>query len=236
MKRSYYYQAVLTLATILTISHSNITAAQENNLTKHQLIQQAELFVAKQLNPNNTKTLDVSAMTIDDRIAIPSCASSIQFSASEEALSQSNVTVKAQCLTSNWYMFMVVKAVEKQSVVVLSSAVSPGTLLTAGNVKIIKMNKKRLRTTTFADIEEVIGARIKRRVAAGRPVDPNNLCYVCKGDSVSISAGSVAMRVKTRGIALEDGNMGETIRVKNTRSNKKIHARVAGSGQVEISI
>jgi len=30
--------------------------------------------------------------------------------------------------------------------------------------------------------------------------------------------------------------MGETIQVKNRRSNKKIYARVASTGQVEISI
>jgi flagella basal body P-ring formation protein FlgA len=144
--------------------------------------------------------------------------------------------VKAQCSDNNWYIFMVVKATETQPVVVISNAVSPGTLLTADNLHIVNMNKKRLRSSTFADIEDVVGARIKRRVTAGRPVDPNNLCYVCKGDNVTISAGNPSMRVKTSGVALEDGRMGETIQVKNRRSNKKIYARVAGTGQVEIGI
>ena len=133
-------------------------------------------------------------------------------------------------------MFMVVKAVETQQVVIISSAVSPGTLLTKSNVRVINMDKKRLRSTTFADIEDVLGARIKRRVSAGRPVDPNNLCYVCKGDRVTISAGTSSMQVKTSGVALEDGRMGETIQVKNRRSNKKIYAQVTSTGQVEISI
>jgi flagella basal body P-ring formation protein FlgA len=239
MNKLHYYQALAKLFAITTCMYTGITAADENNLTnlsKQQLISQAEQFVSGQLNPDGNKTIDVNAMPIDKRVHVPACHSDLTFSSSPEALSQSNVTVKAQCNDNNWYMFMVVKATETQSVVVISRAVSPGTLLTSDNLHVVKMDKKRLRSSTFADIKDVAGARIKRRVSAGRPVDPNNLCYVCKGDRVTISAGTSRMRVKTSGVALEDGSMGETIQVKNRRSNKKIYARVASTGQVEISM
>jgi flagella basal body P-ring formation protein FlgA len=98
------------------------------------------------------------------------------------------------------------------------------------------MDKKRLRSSTFADIDQVIGARIKRRVSSGRPVESKNLCFVCKGDRVVISAITETMQVKTSGIALEDGNMGETILVENRRSSKKVYAKVASTGRVEIAI
>ena len=236
MNKLHYYQALARLIAIITCVHTGITAADENNLIKEQLISQAEEFVLSQLNPNFDKTIDVVAMPIDKRVNIPACSSSLIFSSSPEALSQSNVSVKAECQNSNWYMFMVVKATETQPVVIISSAVSPGALLTADNLDVVNMNKKRLRSSTFADIGDVVGARIKRRVSAGRPVDPKNLCYVCKGDRVTISAGTANMTVKTSGVALEDGRMGETIQVKNRRSNKKIYARVASTGQVEINM
>jgi flagella basal body P-ring formation protein FlgA len=236
MNKLHYYQALARLFAITTCMYTCITAADENNLTKQQLISQAEQFVLSQLNVYGDKTIDVVAMSIDKRVQVPVCNSGYTFSSSPEALSQSNITVKAQCQNNDWYMFMVVKATETQPVVVISSAVSPGTLLTADILKIVNMNKRLLRSSTFADIKDVEGARIKRRLSAGRPVDPNNLCYVCKGDSVTISAGTPNMRVKTSGVALEDGRMGETIQVKNRRSNKKIYARVASTGQVEIGI
>jgi flagella basal body P-ring formation protein FlgA len=236
MNKLHYYQALASMIAIITCMYTGITAADENNLTKQQLIIEAEQFVLSQLDPNSNKTIEVVTMPIDKRVQIPICSSTLIFSSSPEALSQSNVTVKAQCSDNDWYMFMVVKATETQPVVVISSAVSPGTLLTTDNIHIVNMNKKRLRRSTFADIEDVVGARIKRRVSAGRPVNPNNLCFVCKGDSVTISAGNPSMRVKTSGVALEDGRMGETIQVKNRRSNKKIHARVSSTGQVEIGI
>jgi flagella basal body P-ring formation protein FlgA len=236
MNKLHYYQALARLIAIYTCMHTGITAANENNLTKQQLIGQAEQFVLEQLNPVGNKTIDINAMPIDKRVRVPICNSELTFSSSPEALAQSNVTVKAQCKDSDWYMFMVVKAIETQAVVVLSRAVSPGTLLTSDILHIVNMDKKRLRSSTIGDIKDAVGARIKRRVSAGRPVDPSNLCYVCKGDRVTISAGTTNMLVKTSGIALEDGSMGETIQVKNRRSNKKIYARVASTGQVEIGM
>lgn len=236
MNKLPHYQALVRKIAIITCLFTSITAADENNLVKEQLINQAEEFVLNQLNPNFDKTIDVVAMPIDKRVNIPACSSSLIFSSSPEALSQSNVSVKAECQDNSWYMFMVVKATETQPVVIISSAVSPGTLLTNDNLNVINMNKKRLRSSTFSDIEDVVGARIKRRVSAGRPVDPKNLCYVCKGDRVTISAGTTNMMVKTSGIALEDGRMGQTIQVKNRRSDKKIYARVASTGQVEINM
>jgi flagella basal body P-ring formation protein FlgA len=236
MNRLHYYQALARIIAITSFIYTDITAAEANNLTKQQLIGQAEQFVLEKLNPDLSKTVEVVAMPIDERVNIPTCNSALIFSSSPEALSQSNVSVKVQCHDNDWYMFMVVKATETQPVVVVSSAISPGTLLTNNNLHVVNMNKNLLRGSTFADIRDVVGARMKRRISAGRPVDPNSLCYVCKGDRVTISAGNSNMQVKTSGVALEDGSMGETIQVENRRSNKKIHARVASTGQVEIGI
>lgn len=231
-----HFQTLIKFLPFALCIVTNIAKADAGNLIRQQFTQQAEQFVLSQLNPDNSKNIEIAAIPIDKRIQIPVCSNPVNFSASPEALSQSNITVKAMCSDNNWYMYLVIKAVEIQPVVVFSSAVSPGTLITASNTHVVNMNKKRLRSSTFADIKDVIGARIKRRVSAGRPVNPNNLCYVCKGDSVTISAGTSSMRVKTTGIALEDGNMGETIQVKNRSSNKKVYARVASTGQVEINI
>jgi flagella basal body P-ring formation protein FlgA len=236
MKKSHYYRTSRGLLAVIVGLYSCVTAATENNLTKQWLVSQAEQFVLDTLNPDNNKNIDVSVMPIDSRVKIPHCSSDIKFSSTSEALSQSNITVKAVCTENDWYMFLVVKSVETQSVVVLSSAVSPGTLLTKDNLEVVSMDKKRLRSTTFANIDQVLGARIKRRLTSGRPVESSNLCYVCKGDTVVISADSSGMKVKTSGIALEDGNMGETIQVKNRRSNKKIYAKVASTGRVEVNI
>jgi flagellar basal body P-ring formation protein FlgA len=58
---------------------------------------------------------------------------------------------------------------------------------------------------------------------------------VCKGDRIVIGAGSANMQVKTNGIALEDGKLGESIRVKNARSNKDLVAQVVSTSEVKVN-
>ena len=236
MKKLNYYIGLPNILIIIITFVSFIAAAKENKLDNKQLIQGAEKFITAQLTASNSAEREVEGMPIDERIAIPVCAQDIEYVVSAEALYQSNVTVKAQCPVSNWYMFLMVRVTEIQPVVIVNNAISPGTLLTNDNLQVINMDKKRLRTTTFADIDSVLGARVKRRLVAGRPVEPDDLCFVCKGDSVVISAESQYMQVKTNGVALEDGNIGETIRVKNSRSSKNLLAQIVNIHEVKVNL
>jgi flagella basal body P-ring formation protein FlgA len=236
MKKLFSSQTITYFAATVLLNFSLLAAASENNLSQQKLRELAESYVSFHFNRQNEQTLIVKTMAIDSRVSIPECKSKLKFFASNEALNQSNITVKASCPDNNWYMFLVVRATVMQPVVVISSAVSPGTVLSKQNVELVEMEKRHLRSTTYADIEEVIGARIKRRLRPGRPVQPNNLCFVCKGDSIVIKASSTGMQVKANGIALEDGNIGDTIVVRNSRSKKQLDARVISISEVKVRI
>jgi flagellar basal body P-ring formation protein FlgA len=236
MKKLNNYPVFLKIITIVISLSSFITAADENYLDNQALVLQAEQFIIAQLQIDTANQIKVEGMPVDERINIPACGQAIEFQVSPEALFQSNITVKAQCPVSNWYMFLMVKATEIQPVVVVTSALSPGTLLNENNLQVVDMDKKRMRNTTFSDISSLVGARVKRRLVSGRPIEPNDLCFVCEGDNVVISAGSNNMQIKTNGIALEDGNIGETIRVKNSRSNINLMAQVMTTNQVRVNL
>jgi flagellar basal body P-ring formation protein FlgA len=227
MKKLNYYPVFAKIAMIIISMFSFIAAADENYLDNQHLVAQAEQFIITQLQNDDASQVKVEGSPIDERITIPACGQDIEFLVSPEALFQSNITVKAQCPMSNWYMFLMVKATEIQPVVVVTSALSPGTLLNADNLQVVEMDKKRMRNTTFADITSLV---------AGRPIEPKDLCFVCEGDNVVISAGSTNMQIKTNGIALEDGNIGETIRVKNSRSNINLMAQVVTTSHVRVNL
>lgn len=236
MKKSFISKTITYFAATVLFNFSLVTAASENNLSPQKLLELAEQYISFHFSQKNEQSLIVKAMPIDSRLSIPECKSTLNFFASNEALNQSNITVKASCPDSNWYMFLVVRVKIMQPVVVISSAVSPGTVLSKQNVELVEMEKRHLRSTTYADIDEVIGARIKRRLRPGRPVHPKNLCFVCKGDNIVISASSTGMQIKANGIALEDGNIGDTILVRNSRSKKQLDARVISISKVKVRI
>ncbi|MFT6248801.1 MAG: flagella basal body P-ring formation protein FlgA, partial [Cognaticolwellia sp.] len=63
-----------------------------------------------------------------------------------------------------------------------------------------------------------------------------NVCLVCEGDAVTISANSPNFVIKTQGIALSSGNLNKQIKVRNTHSGKVIRSKVTAINQVTIHL
>lgn len=55
-----------------------------------------------------------------------------------------------------------------------------------------------------------------------------------RGETVKIVVSTPGFKLEADGVAQADGSIGDTIRIKNTRSNKMIDAKVKGSGVVSI--
>jgi flagella basal body P-ring formation protein FlgA len=213
-----------------------VHAGIENTLHK-QLQHNAEAYVLSEVSLSDSSEIGVVASRIDPRIKVPVCDLPFEFDASDEALAQSNVTLRASCPSQpNWYLYMVVKVQRIQPVVVLSQAASPGTVLTQDMLKIVEMDKQQIRNTTYSASETLIGSKLKRRIRPGQPVTPNVICFVCKGDSVVINAVSTGLQIKTKGIAQQDGNIGEQILVQNRSSKKMLRAVVSDQAQVKVRI
>ena len=228
---------LLIMPTIFTAT--KVTANVDKKLAHQNLIHSAERYVFKQLDNKlqiEENSLSVKATSLDSRIDVPLCPSGIAFSASNESLEQSHITVKASCAETSWHLYLMVKAIRMQSVVVVSRAVGPGTILNRNNLSVIKMDKNKLRKSTFSAISEVAGARIKRRSRAGQAVGPTQLCFVCKGDTILITASAGELKIKTNGIAQQDGNIGDTIKVQNINSKKLVYAQVVNTRQVMVQI
>ncbi|WJG10546.1 flagellar basal body P-ring formation chaperone FlgA [Aliiglaciecola sp. LCG003] len=220
-------------------SSATVTASQNINLARTELIESVEKYVSDKLSYQTADELSelvVKASELDPRLVIPTCSVPLKLHASDEALEQTNITVRASCPNTDWYLYLIVKASRMQHVVVLTRAVGPGTIISSQHVGVVMMDKNLIRTSTFADTNAVVGARMKKRSRAGQPVVPGQLCFVCKGDNILITANAGGVNIKTTGIAQQDGNIGDTIAVKNVNSNKMVHAQVVDTHQVEVQI
>lgn len=213
-----------------------VFAAQSDEQGRAALVAETLQYVTEALENQGMMGLNVEVQQLDTRIDIPRCPSPLALSATAESLMQSNITVRAKCGDTGWYLYLMVKATEMQSVVVFKDTISPGTLLTADNVAVVQIDKKTLRSSTYSSIDQVLGARSKRRSRSGQPIIPNQLCFVCKGDSIVIKANVSGLEIKTSGIAQQDGNLGDTIAVQNASSKKMIYARVSNPRQVNVGI
>jgi flagella basal body P-ring formation protein FlgA len=238
-------------STVLLLSSTNVHAnvnkpsmsGQRNsahNTNSHQHLERQLLSFIEdayaEKNPNGRHEVRINVRKIDERINIPQCLSGYAFDNSNSPENQSSMSVKVSCNDTEWFLFMHANVSVIQDVVVTSDNLSPGSLLSAHNVKVVQMDKNRLRGSTFSSIEEVVGARIKRRTRTDNVIDGRMLCFICKGDRVTIAAISSGLSIKVYGIAEQDGVVGDTIQVRNLSSDRLVFARIASTSQVEIRI
>ncbi|NRD73319.1 flagellar basal body P-ring formation protein FlgA [Shewanella sp. VB17] len=194
--------------------------------------------IEKKMNITGNAKVSITPQKLDKRLNLPPCLPPIIAAlATNRAIKRTN-TVKISCnspqLDYPWQIFIAVRVDILYPVVVARELLGSGDLLTRTNIAIQYVDQSNLRGQQFDTIEQVIGTRVKRRIPANLPIFSDNLCFVCKGDTVSISARSSNLIIKTVGQALRDGNLGDRIGIKNMHSNKNLYATVIGVGEVEV--
>ena len=89
----------------------------------------------------------------------------------------------------------------------------------------------------FTDIADLVGRRAKKSLRAGlvvheRHLQPDWMVHAKQTVSVINNAGGI--QVTTAGIALENGRLGDLVKVKNLSSNSILHGFVAGTKKISI--
>jgi flagella basal body P-ring formation protein FlgA len=85
--------------------------------------------------------------------------------------------------------------------------------------------------TVYSDPALLIGRVLKTNLAAGKSLQPRHLApdYLVRKDGpVAITAQSGGIAVGMAGLALEDGEAGDVVLVRNLSSNREMRAVVAG--------
>lgn len=200
----------------------------------------AEEAVAKKIDAPAGARISIQAQSLDSRVNLPRCEGPVSARlASDRPISRNN-TVRISCTSPDldypWQMFLSVRAEILFPVVVAKRPLASGDLLDEAAVEVRYVDKTVLRGQQFADTTQLLGTRVKRRIAQDSPIFAANLCFVCKGDAVSIYAKTASFEIKTLGEALADGNEGDRIRIRNTNSNKVLEATVIGVGEVEVKM
>lgn len=84
-------------------------------------------------------------------------------------------------------------------------------------------------------LDDIVGRTLKRDVAAGTVITYSMLddpVVIHKGEVVNIVAENKKLVVRTKGKAMEKGKVGDSIRVKNTLSEKEIFGKVVDDNTI----
>jgi flagellar basal body P-ring formation protein FlgA len=112
------------------------------------------------------------------------------------------------------------------------------TVLGRGDVRIERRYGDRLPQGAFRDPGDVIGKEVVRSIGPGEPLTSSMLAIpraVRRGGVVNLVLDGPGFRINARGVASEDGAVGEIIRVVNQASRRELIGRVEDDHTVRVS-
>ncbi len=122
--------------------------------------------------------------------------------------------------------------------VVARRAINQGATIQQQEVELIPLTLSRLDQTGLTDPARAIGQRAKRFIPAGAVIDPDTLesvPLVTRGQLVTLTSVSGSIRVVTTAKAMQNGLLGDVIRVRALdRKRVELEAVVLGPGEVRV--
>lgn len=115
---------------------------------------------------------------------------------------------------------------------VLDASLPRGTVIAAHHLRAMPVREvDRMPDGVIEEATRILGRTLKANLGEGRVIQARHLehdWFVTKGDRLVIEARVGAASIQTGGVALENGQLGQRVRVENARSGRAISATVKG--------
>jgi len=139
------------------------------------------------------------------------------------------------CSTGGWTLAVLTEVKVYVSAVVAKQVINRGETFHAGQLALQEIEVTKLNSGFYSSLDKVIGQGAKRRIRAEQLLSPNLVAaalVIERGQQVTISANHDGINASTQGEALENGAVGDVIRIRNLSSKKTVEAKVLEAGVV----
>tara|TARA_R110001592_G_scaffold60539_1_gene184145 strand:+ start:2066 stop:2767 length:702 start_codon:yes stop_codon:yes gene_type:complete len=222
---------------LLFISSKGFSATTEYNLST-----QLNNYLITQQNEIAEKGYrsDFDIGNIDPRFNEKSCTLPLEFSLNRSPLSQANLTVLSECKDETpWKIYITTKFNVYGNVVYASSTLPRSHTIQRQDIEVKEVAINQHYYASFSNIDDVVGMIAKRSIRHGSVIQANLLQapkLIKQGDDVVIMASTQGIMIRMRGTAMQDGELGQQISIKNNQSERIIKARVSDSGLVSVTL
>ncbi len=184
--------------------------------------------------------IEVSIAAIDPRLRLHACDKALTYEQRSGLTGASNVTLRVICSGQQpWFFYLTGTVKHSRPVLIASRNLIRGELLTSSDVLLQPRDISSLGHTVISDPQNALGQQVKRSISKGEAVRSSSLeapQVISKGDQVVIKAIADELTVSSSGTALNNGKVGQQIRVRNLQGDKVIRALVTARGQVEVRL
>ncbi len=120
---------------------------------------------------------------------------------------------------------------------VLNRKLNKDEIISANDITYIELEPTKLRPEYVSDANMLIGKTSIHGILQARPIILSQLTapkVMFKDKPMTLIYNNAALKIQTAGIALENGGIGQTIRVKNANSNRILVAKIINGNMAEV--
>ena len=191
---------------------------------------------------------EVTIAPLDERLKVQSCAKPLNV----DHPFQSKETVRVRCAEPTWQLYLQVKmpnagflaanstsgaatqnaGVGPKTVVVTRRLIQRGAILQPDMLEEVQASPGNADTQLLSTLKDAQNAELTRDIAAGqvlRITDIRRAVIVKQGQSVMFSVGNgKEFQISIRMEAMQDGRLGEQVKLKNPESGRQVSGVVTG--------
>ncbi|MCP3671670.1 MAG: flagellar basal body P-ring formation protein FlgA [Gammaproteobacteria bacterium] len=182
----------------------------------------------------------VSAGRLDSRLRLAACKQPLESYTPQGRRNMGKITVGIRCNGSHpWSMFVPVTVKIMTQVVVARGNLARGAIIGEGDIGLEQRDISRLHRGYLENTTAVLGKKLRQRIRQHQVITSSQLDTphaIKRNNKVTILASSKSLKIRVAGKALQNGSIGELIRVRNESSKKELDARVIAPGIVEVAM
>lgn len=185
-----------------------------------------------------SRRVEIELSNLDPRLPVPVCELPLQTQINQNQRPVGRINVKVDCAgVAPWSKYVPVTVRVFEHVLTSVRPLARGDVLSSSDVMMMEIDVSTVRTTYMHSADEAIGMELKRSVQANAPLVREALAapiLVKRGDTVMITARTGSIEIRQQAVALQNGELGKQITVRNTNSDNVVQATVTGHGQASV--
>jgi flagellar basal body P-ring formation protein FlgA len=226
-RRVERFAVAILLPTLIGLAHADTTSTD--------LRTAAEQAVRTQYGTAGSRVV-ITPTPLNARLHLAACSQPLQARLPIRQGTPSRVAVAVSCGHPGWSIQVPVQMQVFRNVLVTSRPLARGDMPGPADVHAEERDVARLGYGYIESLDQILGHSLDRPLIAGVTLEPgdfNGRETVRAGQEVQLVAQLDGIEVRTRGVALDGGDTGARLRVRNDNSGRVINGVVLGEGQVQ---
>ena len=231
----------LTIVVVAAFNLLIASASVARTLEPHEnILAAATQTILEMPEVRSLSNPSIKPSNLDNRLRLTRCSEPLSAEVTSRYMRGGRLTVDVACNGAQpWSIYVPVTITSEIEVLTLIQALPRNAIITEADVDVVTLRRRPTGLPTLSDPKQAVGLAAKRALSEGTELRPTMLkqpVIIKRGDQTVITAGSGGLSVRMTGKALEDGVLGEQIRVQNLSSKRTIQGEVQRDGSVLIGI